>query len=207
MKKQQISLRMMSAVWTISFMLGGCVNSNSMPNSSVATEQTSQAYACGADVSCSSESESTDLSLLDAALASFTPMDFESAISFFKEEKSGVLYFGFYDCPWCHDVAPILSDIAKQNGEEVFYIQTRDDKRNRLYTDEQKERILPYLENYMSENKDGVLTLYVPLIVRVDKGNVTMAHQGTLEGHQADERDMSEEERQIVYRAIQSMFE
>lgn len=193
----------------LSLILCGCTQSN-LTSSQISendSTQSGQVFACEVTTSCANQSESGDLSQLDAALATFTPMDFESAISFFQEGKSGVLYFGFYDCPWCQDVVPILSDVAAKNGGEVFYVQTRDAQRQRLYTDEQKERIVPYLGNYMSENNEGVLTLYVPLIVRVQDGKVTMAHQGTVDGHQAGEREMSEEERLIVNRAIQNMFE
>lgn len=190
-------------------LFSGCTQSNltSSATSGSQMAQSGQSYACEFDDSCTNQSESADPNQLDAALATFTPMDFESAIQFFKEGKSGILYFGFYDCPWCQDVVPILSDAAAHSGKEVFYVKTRDEQRQRLYTDEQKERIVPYLGNYMSENKEGVLTLYVPLIVRVENGQVTMAHQGTIEGHQAGERDMSEEEKTIVSRAIENMFE
>lgn len=206
MSKQSIFTHVIVGLCLLSFTFSGCAKSSSTSSqtSEMRLTQSTKAFACAGDVSCSSQSENSDQ--LDEALASFTPMDFELAISFFEQEKSGILYFGFYDCPWCQDIAPILSDVASEKGEEVFYIQTRDDDRNRLYTDEQKERIIPYLGHYMSENKEGILTLYVPLIVRVEEGKVTMAHQGTIEGHQAADREMSKDEREKVYQVIQKMF-
>lgn len=179
-----------------SFLLGGCTSAPSKDSTTeVSSERAESAnpFACAVDDHCDSESEAQE-DKLDQALASFTPLDFESAISFFEEGKSGVLYFGFHDCPWCEDVVPLLYDAASQEDVEVYYVETRDLERNRLYTDEQKERIIPYIGDYMSDNEKGELTLYVPLVLSVKDGKVTMAHQGTVEGHQAKEREMTDEE-------------
>lgn len=179
-----------------SFLLGGCTSAPSKDSTTeVSSEQAESAnpFACAVDDHCDSELEAQE-DELDQALASFTPLDFESAISFFEEGKSGVLYFGFHDCPWCEDVVPLLYDAASQEDVEVYYVETRDLERNRLYTDEQKERIIPYIGDYMSDNEKGELTLYVPLVLSVEDGKVSMGHQGTVEGHQAKEREMTDEE-------------
>lgn len=170
--------------------LAGC------SQSSQTTEEPGTDSACSADeeFGCSYETKSDE--------SSFTSITFDEAIAFFEDGKSGLLYFGFPGCPWCEDVVPILKEEAQENDVEVYYIRTRDDDKNRLYSDEQKEQIIPYLGDYMSDNEEGELTLYVPLIVAVQDGKAIAGHEGTVDGHDASERDMTDEEKQEAEQEI-----
>lgn len=69
-------------------------------------------------------------------------------------------------------------------------------KKNRLYTDEQKTQIQPYIQDYMSNNDEGVLTLYVPLVLVVKNGKIIDGHEGTLDSHDATERKMTDQEKE-----------
>ena len=137
----------------------------------------------------------------------FIPISFDDAISFMENGKSGLLYFGFPDCPWCKEAVPILQQEAAASGVDVYYIRTRDEEKNRLYTDEQKERIIPYLKDYMENNEDGVLTLYVPLIAAVKDGKATAGHVGTVDGYDAHERQMTAEEKKQAEADIQAVVD
>ena len=126
----------------------------------------------------------------------FNEISFDDAIAFFTEKKSGVLYFAFKACPWCQDALPVLTKAIEETGVNVNYIVTRDDTEdhNRLYTDEQKALIQPYIEKYMSENDEGVMTLYVPLVLVVKDGVAIDGHVGTFDEHDAKERDLTVDE-------------
>ena len=63
------------------------------------------------------------------------------------------------------------------------------------YTDEQKAIIEPYIQDYMSNNDEGILTLYVPLVLVVRNGKAIDGHEGTLESHDATERKMTDDEK------------
>ena len=91
---------------------------------------------------------------------------------------------------------PILKKVAKENGIDIQYVKVRDEEKNRLYTDEQKAIIEPYIQDYMSNNDEGVLTLYVPLVLVVKDGKVVDGHEGTLESHDATERKMTNDEKE-----------
>ena len=132
----------------------------------------------------------------------FKEISFDDAVAFFEDGKTGLIYFGFPNCPWCKDVVPVLDQEAKEADQEVLYVRTRDDNKERLYTDEQKEEIIPYLEEYMSENDEGELTLYVPLVVYVENGKAKEGHVGTVEGHDAHEREMTEKEQQELQETL-----
>lgn len=112
------------------------------------------------------------------------------------KKKSGVLYFGFSSCPWCKEAKPVLKKAAQEKGIDIQYVKVRDEEKNRLYTDEQKSQIQPYIQDYMSNNDEGILTLYVPLVLVVKNGKVVDGHEGTLDSHDATERKMTDEEKE-----------
>ncbi len=135
----------------------------------------------------------------------YEEISFDEAISMFRDGKSGILYFGFADCPWCQELVPILTEELQSASKTAYFVRTRDEEKNRLYTDEQKEEIQPYLQPYMKENDEGVLTLYVPLVVVVRDGQVVTAHQGTVDGHDAHERKMTDEEAASLQKELREL--
>ena len=140
------------------------------------------------DVTCDGDDTEDSIELKEISM--------DEAIRYFTEKKSGVLYFGFEKCPWCQEAKPSFYDLCKSYGIDILYKKTRDDDRNLLYTDEQKEKFTPYLKDYMSNNDEGVLTLYVPLIVYIKDGVVVDGHVGTFDEHDAHERKMTEKEKE-----------
>lgn len=195
-------------------LLAGCTSApNAIASSSSSSTTSSSALsACegegfGCPVDTKEEQSDAKAEAYKKDVADFTPISFEDAIAFFEEGKSGVLYFGFPACPWCDELVPILKEEAEKNDIEVLYVQTRDDQKERLYTDEQRDRIEPYLPDYIRNNLKGELTLYVPLVVSVVDGKVADGHQGTTEDHDAKEREMTDEEKAELKDALQKLIE
>ena len=145
---------------------------------------------------CDVTSEEEKCNEKDNTKTNFNEINFDEAIQYFTQEKSGVLYFGFSSCPWCKEAKPILKKVAKDNGIDIQYVKVRDEEKNRLYTDEQKAIIEPYIQDYMSNNDEGVLTLYVPLVLVIKNGKIIDGHEGTLESHDATERKMTNDEKE-----------
>lgn len=144
---------------------------------------------------CDVTSEEETCNSKDDTKTTFNEISFDEAIQYFTQEKSGVLYFEFSSCPWCKEAKPILKKVAKDNGVDIQYVKVRDEEKNRLYTDEQKAIIEPYIQDYMSNNDEGILTLYVPLVLVVRNGKAIDGHEGTLESHDATERKMTDDEK------------
>lgn len=115
------------------------------------------------------------------------------------------MYFGFSRCPWCEEVVPLLEKAAKEQGVEVLYVKTRDAMKERLYTDEQRDQIAPYIGEYLQDNDEGVPTLYVPLVLAIQDGKVVMGHQGTVEDHDAHERLMTKDEQNQVQKTMNDL--
>ena len=122
----------------------------------------------------------------------------EEAIHKMFEKETAVFYFGYPYCPWCKEAVPILKEVAKQFHDKIYYVQTRDSQKELLYTDEERKELSLYLKDYMKEDESGDLKLYVPLVVRIENGKVVDGHLGTVEGHDAHERKMNEEEKEEI---------
>ena len=90
----------------------------------------------------------------------------------------------------------VYEEFLNENHIDIQYVKVRDEEKNRLYTDDQKEQIQPYIQDYMSNNDEGVLTLYVPLVLVVKDGKVIDGHEGTLDSHDATERKMTDDEKE-----------
>lgn len=66
----------------------------------------------------------------------------------------------------------------------------------------------------MSNNDEGILTLYVPLVLVIKNGKVIDGHEGTLESHDATERKMTNDEKEqltkiytkLMSEALASLF-
>ena len=43
--------------------------------------------------------------------------------------SSGVIYFGFPECPWCRNAVSVLLDAASETGiDKIYYMNNRDDR-------------------------------------------------------------------------------
>lgn len=146
---------------------------------------------------CDEESNSCGLENTEDTNESdvFIQITMQEAINMFTEKKEGILYFGYPDCPWCREVQPILKKVSKQYNKKIYYIRTRDDNKERLYSDKEKELILPYLKEYLKQDEKGEYQLYVPFVISMKNGEVLQAHLGTVKSHDANERTMTESEK------------
>lgn len=136
----------------------------------------------------------------------FNPISFEEAINLFENKESGIMYFGYSNCPWCIEAVPIMNEVAQNLGKEIYYVATRDSDRNQLYTEEESEKILSYIGEYEDRDEEGNLHIYVPLVVVFEDGVCVSGNLGTVDSHDAHERKMTEEEIDQLTSIYQEMF-
>lgn len=160
-----------------------------------------------AETGCAENSTACETDASADAREGMEEITFQQAIDQLKAGASGIYYFGFEKCPWCQEAVPVLLEEAGKAGQRIKYVKTRDEDKNRLYDDEQKEQIIPYIGQYMKDNDEGELTLYVPLVIRVENGRVTAGHEGTVEGHDAKERKMTDQEREELRKTYDALLE
>ena len=84
------------------------------------------------------------------------------------ESGTGIVYFGFPDCPWCQTYVPILNMVAVGMGLEQIYYANIDDARARNTAD--YRRIVEILEGRLDLDNDGNPRVFVPFIVAVRDG-------------------------------------
>lgn len=133
----------------------------------------------------------------------------DQALDVFRKKKDAVLYFGFDSCPWCKEARPILKKVADKKNTTVYYVKVRDEDKNLLYSDDQRVELTKYIPKYMSKNKDenNKLWLYVPLVVRVEKGEAVSGHKGTIKGYNAKKRKMTAKEKRELEKKYTEILE
>ena len=75
-----------------------------------------------------------------------------------------------------------------------------------IYTDEEKTAILSYVGQFEDTDDEGNVALFVPLVVVVEDGEALSGHVGTIEGHDAHERQMNEDEQDQLKGIYVEMF-
>ena len=143
------------------------------------------------------------------------------------EKGSGVIYFGFPNCPWCRAMINPLLETAKENGiKKIYYLnilELRDaykvEDKEVLRTKEGSDayyKILDELSEYLSdysitdakgkEYKTGVKRLYAPTVVMVKKGKVKAFHEDVVESLEDPYAGLSEEQDQELRNIFSDMI-
>ncbi len=118
------------------------------------------------------------------------------------ENKTGLIYFGFPNCPYCRGILPtLLNTVEKSNLTELYYLDMtnlRDEYKvedGRAIQSKSAEAsyfellslLNNYLEDYIVTDENGIeyeageKRLYVPLVVGVQEGFIMEAHNGSVE--------------------------
>lgn len=86
------------------------------------------------------------------------------------EHGTGVVFMGFPSCPWCQAYAPMLNNLAKENGiTEISYFNIEKDRENNT---ENYQKIVSILSDRLQYDKDGNRRVYVPEVVFVIDGEI-----------------------------------
>lgn len=111
-------------------------------------------------------------------------------------EGTGVIYFGFPECPWCRNAIPVLIDAAKESGiENIYYLNNSEDRDSKILKDgkviTEKEgtdnynKLLKKLgdkaSTYEGLKDDSIKRLYFPTVVVVKNGEITDYIEGTVD--------------------------
>lgn len=118
-------------------------------------------------------------------------------------EGTGVIYFGYPECPWCRNAVPMLLQAASNKGlDNIYYFNAKEIRDVKLLDEDgnivtEKEGTKEYYEllnilgdhlgEYEGLNDDSIKRLYFPTVVFVRDGKVVGSHINTLES-QTDPR-------------------
>lgn len=112
------------------------------------------------------------------------------------ENGTGVIYFGFKECPWCRNAVPVLIDAASELGiDKIYYYDNKNmrdkkslDEDNNIIVEEEGtkeyqklvELMYDYLPTYEGLNDDTIKRLYFPTVVFVKDGKIINLHTSTV---------------------------
>lgn len=162
---------------------------------------------CSIETTCDSETEIKKYSSL-ISTETFIEISLEESINLIENKESGVLFFGFKTCPWCQDLIPILKDEADKLDIKINYINIRPDGDSSEF-DLRKEDNKNYikLQEFLKNTFiDDTKKVYVPLVLILKNGELIDYNYATIEGHDAKERELNEEEIKILKDKLNNML-
>lgn len=136
-------------------------------------------------------------------------IDYNKAMDIIKN-KSGVIYFGFPECPWCRNALPVLLDSAQEMGiDKIYYfnaLSIRDkkslDAEGNIVVDEEGteeykilvKSLYEHLPIYKGLNDETIKRLYFPTVLFVKEGKIVGLHTSTLDSQTDPSVDLTNEQ-------------
>jgi len=130
------------------------------------------------------------------------------------DSGTGVIYFGFPECPWCRNAVPVLIDAAKEMEIDTIYYFNAHEMRDvkELKNDEiitTKEGSKEYyelveamdevLEPYEGLEDESIKRLYFPTMVFVMGGKIVDAHISTVDSQIDPYKGLTKEEEEELF--------
>ncbi|HHW69129.1 MAG TPA: hypothetical protein GX747_02155 [Tenericutes bacterium] len=114
------------------------------------------------------------------------------------QNGTGVIYFGFKECPWCRTAVPVLLNAAKEAGvNRIYYfndfsirdIKQKDEITGEIITTQEGSKEYYELLKILGEHAsiysgledDTIKRLYAPTVVFVKSGEILGVHVGTID--------------------------
>ncbi len=132
-----------------------------------------------------------------------------------ENKESFVLYMYFDACPWCKELGPIVSDYLSDKDDLfniTYALNVRADgtKENDLrYKDDDgnyNEPLFETIYNFIRDQLDEDGVVYVPALLFIKNGELVYFHTGTVEGHDATERTLTDEEKQTIVEELKEYY-
>lgn len=140
---------------------------------------------------------------------------------------TGIIYFGFPECPWCRNIVPILSEVVSDNSISTIYylnaLSIRDkkhlDENGNIVTDKEGtqnyykivELLSGYLGSYETLNDESIKRLYFPTVVFIKEGKIKLVNISTVPTQLDPYTKLTEEEKNELYsiyeEGINSIYE
>ena len=140
----------------------------------------------------------------------------EDLKNIFENKGTGVIYFGYPECPWCRNAVPNLIKAAKKTAlDKIYYLNVHDIRDTYIYQDDKlvktKEgtedyyHILKWLDSILDEyvikdgdkeHATGEKRLYVPTVVFVRDGTIVGYHDDTVPTQEDPYVPLTDEESQ-----------
>ena len=126
-------------------------------------------------------------------------------------DGTGVIYFGFPECPWCRNAVPILLEAAEESGiKQIYYLNNHDDRDTKVLKDGEVitenegtsnynkllEKLGDKASVYEGLEDKAIKRLYYPTVVFVKNGEITDYIEGTVESQEDPYTPFTKNQRQ-----------
>lgn len=142
------------------------------------------------------------------------------------ENKTGIIYLGFPECPWCRNLVPVLLEAAKENNiDTIYYLNiknerdswevidgnlqySKDENNKEIKGSEGYFKLLKVLDEYLSdyiisyEDKTyevGEKRLYAPTVVFVRDGEIIDLHVSTVVSQEDPYKKLTQKQHDELY--------
>lgn len=169
--------------------------------------------------------ENTNFKYLELSIDEENDIKYSNYEEIFEilDNGSGVIYFGFPECPWCRTLIVPLLEVAKEQGvDTIYYLNNRND-REELEVSENNEivvkkkesdeyhKLLEKLGNFASDYKlDNVRTnkkrLYFPTVLFVKDGKIVDFHEGTIDSQKEPFKELTKDEKSKLKETLEEKF-
>ncbi len=111
-------------------------------------------------------------------------------------DGTGIIYFGFPECPWCRNAVPVLLKAAEEtNVKKIYYLNNKEDRDNKELKDgkikiiqkgsKNYQKLLKKLgdkaDTYEGLNNENIKRVYFPTVITVKNGKITNYISGTVD--------------------------
>lgn len=122
---------------------------------------------------------------------------------------TGIIYFGFPECPWCRNLIPVLVNKLSEYNTPFYYynaLNIRDtkhlDENNNIIVDKEGTKeyyeivslLSDFLGDYEGLNDNTIKRLYFPTVVFVKNGKIIDVHIGTVDSQTDPYKSLTEEQ-------------
>jgi len=134
------------------------------------------------------------------------------------ENGTGVIYFGFPECPWCRNLVTELISVAQnENLEQIYYlnalsirdIKKLDDDGNVITEKEGTKnyyKIVSILEEHLGVyeglNDESIKRLYFPTVVFIKDGKIINVHIGTVDSHEDGNKKLTKKQKDELHEVL-----
>lgn len=138
------------------------------------------------------------------------------------DEGTGIIYFGFPECPWCRNAVPVLIEAAKKNEiGQIYYFDAskirdvKELKDGKVVTTKEGtkeyyqlvDKLKDVLGPYEGLEDESIKRLYFPTMVFVMGGKVVGTHIGTVDSQKDPYKVLTKKEKEELLKIYENNIE
>ncbi len=140
---------------------------------------------------------------IEGETAHFEEVTLAEANRLYLEGGSGIVYYGYIDCPWCQRAVPLLNEAAREMEVTVYYIDVYGAVQP---SKEEYDTFINCIKDTL-DIENGEYAFYVPYIAGVKNGKITGYHVSlldsfTIENDDSQMDDAQKKELKTIYENI-----